>query len=62
MMRDHKPISIADQVFEQLERLDANTCMLFTHHPKPQRMNTAVRAVGMHSLSISQRTLFLGCM
>ena len=41
MMRDHKPISIADQVFEQLERLDANTCMLFTHHPKPQRLNTA---------------------
>ena len=29
------------EVFEQLERLDANTCMLFTHHPKPQRMNTA---------------------
>ena len=29
------------EVFEQLERLDANTCMLFTHHPKPQRLNTA---------------------
>ena len=29
------------EVFEQLERLDANTCMLFTHHPKPQRLNTS---------------------
>ena len=29
------------EVFEQVERLDANTCMLFTHHPKPQRLNTA---------------------
>ena len=29
------------EVFEQLERLEANTCMLFTHHPRPQRLNTA---------------------